>query len=231
MRYPAKMRANIAVWAIVGALVGACSGKDSAPLGGGGGANDGGASPNGGEPPAGGTPFGVVQEGLATYYDATGAGNCSFDATPDDLDVAAMNEEQYDGAALCGGCALVKGVRGELLVRIVDRCPDCERGHIDLGREAFAKVADPEAGRVLVTWQLAPCAVQGNVSYRYMEGSSQYWTAIQVRNHRLPIAKLEIEKGGTFVDVPRELYNYFVDGAGAGEGPLKVRITAIDGRH
>ena len=70
----------------------------------------------------------------------------------------------------------------------------------------------------------------GNVAYHFKDGSNAYWTALQVRNHRLPIAKLEIEKGGVFLEVSRASYNYFVDPAGTGSGPIHVRITAVDGQ-
>ena len=43
--------------------------------------------------------------GEATYYDATGAGNCGFPATPDDLMVGAMNQTDYAASAVCGACA------------------------------------------------------------------------------------------------------------------------------
>ena len=33
----------------------------------------------------------AAKSGEGTYYDATGAGNCSFDPSPNDLMVAAMN--------------------------------------------------------------------------------------------------------------------------------------------
>ena len=46
--------------------------------------------------------LGETQQGIATYYDATGAGNCSYDASPDDLDVAAMNTPQWANSAVCG---------------------------------------------------------------------------------------------------------------------------------
>ena len=54
-----------------------------------------------------------LHQGIATYYDATGEGACSFDPSPDDLMVAAMNAEEYDNAAVCG--AYVHGLAGELL--------------------------------------------------------------------------------------------------------------------
>jgi hypothetical protein len=63
-------------------LVGACGddGKGSTP------------------PPGAGSLYSTeVKEGIATYYDATGAGNCGFDATPGDLDVAAFDANSYAG--------------------------------------------------------------------------------------------------------------------------------------
>src|SRR5439155_6454456 len=45
---------------------------------------------------------------------------------------------------------------------------------------------------------------------RHKEGSSQYWTAIQVRNHGLPILRLELRKNGAWTVIPREPYNDFV---------------------
>jgi expansin (peptidoglycan-binding protein) len=84
---------------------------------------------------------------------------------------------------------------------------------------------------VPITWQEVPCDVAGNIAYHYKDGSSQYWTAIQVRNSRLPIAKLEMKTGGAYADVPRVDYNYFVQASGAGPGNVSVRITAIDGQQ
>jgi len=180
----------------------------------------------------GGGSVGMTESGVATYYDATGEGACSFDATPNDLDVAAMDMPEWSGSAPCGECAAVTGPKGSVTVRIVDLCPGCERGHLDLSMEAFAKIADVSAGRVPITWQVVPCAVSGNVEYRYKEGSSQYWTAIQVRNHRLPITSLEVQLGGAWQSVARSDYNYFVDAAGVGTtGGFAVRITASDGQQ
>jgi expansin (peptidoglycan-binding protein) len=91
----------------------------------------------GGELPVGGKarpsgdapPLGEVQQGIATYYDfASGDGACMFGPSPDDLDVAAMNAEQWDGSRVCGACARVTGPAGQVVVRIVDLCPECRTG-------------------------------------------------------------------------------------------------------
>jgi expansin (peptidoglycan-binding protein) len=179
----------------------------------------------------GGTPLGEEVKGIATFYDATGAGNCSYEAGGD-LMVAAMNTPQYDDSAACGMCVDIQGPKGNVRVRIVDRCPECDTGHLDLSREAFAKIADMQAGRVNITWTPVSCDVAGNLEYHFKDGSNPWWTAIQVRNHRLPIKKLEWKRGtGGWNDVRREDYNYFVNDSGMGDGSFQLRVTASDGQQ
>jgi expansin len=71
--------------------------------------------------------------------------------------------------------------------------------------------------------------VSGPMQYRFKEGSNPWWTAIQVRNHHKPIRKLEWLKGLTWVEVPRQDYNYFVQSSGMGSLALTIRITSWDG--
>ena len=169
-------------------------------------------------------------EGEATYYDfADGGGACSFEPTPDDLMVAAMNAPDYAGSAACGSCAEVGGPDGTVTVRIVDLCPECPSGNLDLSPEAFQRIAVLELGRVPITWRYVPCKVSGALSYHFKDGSNQWWTAVQVQNHRHAIARFEYEKDGAFVEVPRESYNYFVEGAGMGPGPFTFRVTDVYG--
>jgi expansin (peptidoglycan-binding protein) len=175
-------------------------------------------------------PLGTAQQGIATYYAATGDGACGFGPSPNDLDVAAMNVGQWAGSAVCGECVAIVGPKGNVTVRIVDECPDCQTGQLDLSQQAFAQIADVSAGRVSITWTPVACNVTGNVSYWIKDGSSQYWTAIQVRNSRLPVAKLEWLQSGAWTAVQRAPYNYFVAGSGVGPGSYQVRITAIDGQ-
>jgi expansin (peptidoglycan-binding protein) len=168
-----------------------------------------------------------VHQGIATYYDATGAGACSFDPSPGDLMVAAMNAEEWNNAAQCGAFVRVTGSKGEVTVRIVDLCPECKAGHLDLSREAFARIADIPLGRVPISWQGVSPAISGPIAYHFKDGSNPWWTAVQIRNHRNPIAKLEYRNaGGQWVSVPRTSYNYFVQTSpGMGPGPYSFRVT------
>lgn len=176
-------------------------------------------------------PLGEPQQGIATYYDATGAGNCGYDPSPNDLLVAAIDAPQYAGSAACGECVDVTGPSGSVRVRIVDKCPECGVGHLDLSREAFARIADLQLGRVDISWTVVSCNVSGPIQYHFKEGSSQYYTAIQVRNHRLPIQKLEWKRDGNWQEIQRADYNYFVESGGVGPGAFRLRVTAVDGQQ
>ncbi len=171
-------------------------------------------------------------QGEGTYYAADGSGNCSFDASPNDLMVGAMNQADYQASGACGRCAAVVGPSGAVTVRIVDRCPECAPGDIDLSPQAFEKIAALELGRVAIDWRYVPCQSSGPIAYFFKQGSNQWWTAVQVRNHRHGIAKFEYDSGGgSFVEVARENYNYFVEPAGMGPGPYTFRVTDVYGHQ
>jgi expansin (peptidoglycan-binding protein) len=130
----------------------------------------------------------------STYY---GAGACSFDPSPDDLMVAAMNAVEYDNAAVCGEYVYITGPKGIVTVRIVDLCPECLAGHLDLSREAFALIADLPQGRVDITWQVVSPDLGRSHTISRMEATNGGQPCI--RNHRNPIASLEYLDGSQWV--------------------------------
>ena len=171
-----------------------------------------------------------IQTGIATYYDATGAGACLYDPSPGNLMVAAMNWPEFNNSAACGSYIYVQGPKGAVTVRIVDLCPECLAGHLDLSREAFAKIANIVDGRVNIKWQVVSPAISGPIAFHFKDGSNQWWTAVQVRNHRNPVAKLEYRNNsGQWVNVSRTDYNYFVQASGMGPGPYTFRVTDVYG--
>jgi len=176
----------------------------------------------------------TITEGIATFYDADGSGNCSFEKSPDDLDVVALAMPEYADSAACGACLQVTGPKGNVTVRVTDSCPSCEGSGVslDLSAQAFAKIAEPKEGRVKVSYRLVSCPISGNLAYHFKDGSSKYWTAIQIRNHRVPIKSVEYRKDGAWVAMKREDYNYFVEASGVGDQPggLALRVTATDGQ-
>lgn len=211
-------------------------GSDDDDGAGGGGLLGQGAGPTGGKPgiDPGCEGDAEVHEGEATYYDfADGSGNCGFPPSPGDLMVAAMNHTDYADSAACGACIEITGpapASTKIVVRVVDRCPECPQGDVDLSPEAFAQIADLSEGRVPVTWTYTACDVSGPIVYHFKEGSNPYWTAIQIRNHTYAIATLEARTdGGDYAAIPRVDYNFFVAESGLGEGPYDFRVTDVAG--
>ena len=176
----------------------------------------------------------VVRTGEGTYYDfkaAGGIGNCSFDDTKiSPFLIGAMNDEDYGTADFCGACVHVDGPIGSVKVQIIDRCPECVSGDIDLSPEAFEKIAKIIDGRINISWHVVPCEVNGNITFHYKEGSNKWWLGIQVRNTVNHVAKLEIKQNGNYITLERQRYNYFIAESISGfVGPLQFRITDVYG--
>jgi expansin (peptidoglycan-binding protein) len=97
----------------------------------------------------------TVFTGQATYYNADGTGSCGFPPSTDFM-VAAMNHVQYQ-KSMCGMCVAVTGPQGMVTVRIVDLCPACKSGDLDLSETAFSMISPLAAGRVAISWSFVPC--------------------------------------------------------------------------
>ncbi|MER6675340.1 expansin EXLX1 family cellulose-binding protein [Streptomyces sp. NPDC000983] len=182
--------------------------------------------------PAGRIRPGTTYDGVATHYDAgDGDGACTLGPS-DDMMIAAMNTADYETSRACGAYVLVRAASGaSVTVRITNECPaPCAPGQLDLSKQAFAKLAALDAGRIDITWSLLSPATDATVSIRYKTGSSAYWCGIQAVGHRNPIARLEVATGGSWRQLPRAEYNYFLaeDGRGCGGA---IRITDIHGER
>lgn len=175
---------------------------------------------------------GVTYQGVATEYSAgDGDGACLFGPAANMM-IAAMNYTDYESAKACGDYVLVRASSGATItVLITNECPlPCAPGQLDLSQQAFAKLANPSAGRISVTWSLVSPSLSSAISIRYKTGSSQYWCGIQVIGHRNPVASLEVRSGGAWRSLPRADYNYFISANGAGCGGA-IRVTDIYGEQ
>ena len=165
----------------------------------------------------------------------TNGGNCGIFVDEGDFYHCAMNHEQYDESMTCGACVHVIGPIGEIDLKIVDRCPECKHGDIDLSTDAFIKIAKLEDGRVPIKWCFIPCRESGGIRVKYEPGMSQFYFKMAIYDHLYAIDMLEYQKkDGSWEEIKRTDYNYFVENAGIDEdkskiGPYTFRITATTG--
>ncbi|GAB3955041.1 expansin EXLX1 family cellulose-binding protein [Micromonospora vulcania] len=181
-------------------------------------------------------PTGTAQHtGKATFYDSNGAGgNCSNPAAPANRLYVALGPTEYAAGAACGGFLDVTGPKGTVRVLIMDQCPECAPGHLDLSREAFARIADPVQGLVPVTYRaVVNPPLPGPLTFRIKEGASQWWFAVRVGNHGNPLRAVEVRQGnsGTWRSAARQDYNYWLIASGAGPGPYSLRISDVYGHR
>ena len=177
-------------------------------------------------------PSNSVGTGKATFYDlAGGTGNCSFPSAPADGLFVALGNAQYAGAAACGSYLEVTGPKGKVRVKVIDSCPECAVGHLDLSRTAFRKIADEVQGIVPITYRaVANPRTPGPLSMRIQEGASQYWFSLLVDNHGNRLTSVRVSnKGGSFRSAKRADYNYWVIEGGAGSGPFTIKVTDMYG--
>jgi expansin (peptidoglycan-binding protein) len=176
-------------------------------------------------------PAGTVS-GIATHYVLEGLPNCSYPSPPANGLFVALSPSEYDSAGACGGYMTVTGPSGSsVTVQVIDQCPECATGHIDLSEPAFAELAPLGAGLINVRYQyLADPPLPGPITMEVKQGSSQYWLALLADNTGNPLASVQVEtSSGGWVNLARANYNYWIAQSGAGSGPFTVRLTDTQG--
>jgi len=174
----------------------------------------------------------VPGAGMATHYDSVDGGNCSLPAAPADHLDTALSEVEYGTADACGGYLDVTGPNGSVRVLITNRCPECQVGHLDLSKTAFARIGRLEAGEIDVTYSLVRNPpLDRPMAMRVKTGSSRWWMQIQPLDHGNPIASFELKTGGGWRSLVHTQDNFWMaENPGPGDGPYTVRVTDIYGQ-
>lgn len=175
------------------------------------------------------TAAGGQTSGEATHYELAsgGMGNCSYPSPPAGQLYVALPPPEYGGSAACGSYLQVSGPDGSVTVEVVDQCPECQAGHIDLSEQAFARIAPLSAGLVPVTYHtIVDPPLPAPLSMLVKTGSSAYYLALLPINNGNPLATVAVSQGsGGWQELSRTTYGYWLASGGAGPGPFSVRLT------
>ncbi|KAI9982591.1 hypothetical protein PInf_008563 [Phytophthora infestans] len=176
--------------------------------------------------------------GDATSYTLgeVSAGNCNFMFDPGvDDNYAALNSEQWDSTLNCGRCAEVScdddrcsDKTSSQIVYIVDRCPECKQGDLDLSPAVFEAITGSDPSRYRIKWKFVDCPVSGNIEYCTKSGSSSSWLAIQPANFANGVDSIKIaDQDVTMVD---SCYYFLLNGgSNVDMSAVSVELTSVSG--
>jgi expansin (peptidoglycan-binding protein) len=89
--------------------------------------------------------------GDATYY-AVGLGACGWTNT-DSENVVAINAPQWEAGKHCGQWVTITGAAGTAKAKVVDLCPGCASGDLDMSPVLFeATIGSKDIGRAKMEW-------------------------------------------------------------------------------
>ncbi|TFK45285.1 hypothetical protein OE88DRAFT_1740439 [Heliocybe sulcata] len=91
--------------------------------------------------------------GDATWYNP-GQGACGATSSSNDL-VVALSSSAYAGGAHCFNHITVYYQGKKTDATVVDECPGCKPGDLDLSPGAFSALESLGAGRIQVDWEFA----------------------------------------------------------------------------
>ncbi|EEY55480.1 carbohydrate-binding protein, putative [Phytophthora infestans T30-4] len=148
---------------------------------------------------------------------------------------AALNNEQWESTHNCGRCAEVScddprcsDTTSTQIVYIVDRCPECKQGDLDLSPTVFKALTGSDPSRYTIKWKFVDCPVSGNVQYCTKSGSSSSWLAIQPANFANGVASMKIaNQDVTMVD---SCFYYLLNGgSNVDMSAVSVELTSVSG--
>jgi expansin len=167
---------------------------------------------------------------IATHYILHGGGgNCSYPGPPADHLFVAMSPSEYNSAGSCGSYLEVTGPHGtKVRVEVIDQCPECKAGHIDLSFPAFARLAPLKAGLIHVSYYtIKNPTLPGPLAFLVKPGSSRYWLALIVMNTGNAVHSVQIRTSpGHWRTLQHVNWNaWIVQNPGPGPGPFTIRVT------
>ncbi|OWZ03900.1 hypothetical protein PHMEG_00024289 [Phytophthora megakarya] len=178
-------------------------------------------------------------QGDGTPYNlaAVGNGNCAFMSawSQASTNYVAVNQAQWDGLKHCGQCieatcidSKCKDNKTSVTLQVVDRCPECKYGDLDMSPGALTKIVGYNPGRIKIGWKYVDCPNPGTVKVCLKQGSNPYWIAIQPTNTRIAVKGLSINgMTGTLLD---GAYYYYIQSKDkVAYDKIKVDVTSVNG--
>ncbi|GAB4819911.1 hypothetical protein N2152v2_006957 [Parachlorella kessleri] len=126
-----------------------------------------------------------------------------------------------------------QGKPKSVLVMISDTCPECEAEHIDVQSLAFAKLANPDIGRIKVTYRRVECAPPQDIQVSVMDfAGSNGWLRLVIQDTggrgAVKTVNVKSSSSGTWVNM-RNSWGATWELGSAPAPPLDFKIETDDG--
>ena len=114
----------------------------------------------------------------------------------------------------------------------MDKCPECNEGHLDLFEDAFKALSPSSSDPLATSYTMVDCGITSPLVLRNKSGTSPYWFSMQVVNANEPVAKLEVSTDGgkSWKPTKRQDYNFFEEPSGFRTDTVTVRVTSSSGK-
>jgi hypothetical protein len=168
------------------------------------------------------------------FYDpGQAAGSCGLGPFPAGGRYASLPPRSYASGRACGSYLDVAGPRGTVRAEVVDVCTDCAAGTVNLSRAAFARIADPRTGMVVVSYRTAlDPPLPGPLVLRISAAVQPGTLAVQVINHGNRLSSVAArEPGGRWKQLTPSADGYWIGPLRPGRPPAgRPRAGAASGR-
>jgi expansin (peptidoglycan-binding protein) len=168
--------------------------------------------------------------GSASYYTAGRNGMCNL-GTPADGAYAAVGRAEYAGGKGCGTYLDVTGPNGTTRVQVVDLCPGCPAGKVDIGKGAFSRIGALSAGIIPVTYATVRDPQVGPLQVKLKGGTAYSALTAVVNNHGNPLSTVELQTPAGFAAMRRGEDNTWTAPSGAVSAPVTLRIADTVGHQ
>ncbi|MFG2040345.1 expansin EXLX1 family cellulose-binding protein [Dactylosporangium sp. NPDC048998] len=168
--------------------------------------------------------------GSASYYTAGRNGMCNL-GTPAEGAYAAIGRAEYAGGSACGTYLDVTGPNGTTRVQVVDLCPSCPAGKVDLGKGAFARIGALSAGIIPVTYATVRDPQVGTLQVKLKGGTARSSLSVVVNNHGNPLSTVELQTESGFTALRHGEDNTWTGPSGALSAPVTLRISDAYGHQ
>ena len=172
-----------------------------------------------------------VRAGSASYYSTNRNGMCNLGAPGSD-GYAAIGPAEWAGGAACGSYLAVTGPNGQTtMVQVVDQCPSCPAGKIDLSKAAFARIGQVSAGIIKITYGVVrDPELPGPLKVRAKGGTGYSSLSVVLDNHGNRLSTVELRAGAGWTPLKHNTDNTWTGPSGL-TGPIALRVTDASGHQ